>query len=306
MFKINDVCNLSTYNPYKIKQTLQNNKVYPNGVINFRASNNLLLQNDKDLLHKIKMALLHFVGQGSEGKVYKIPNTEFCIKIPHFSSNYTFGQWFFKPSNEDKINHVVAKSESGAQIMKFIEGNPLSYKNKPEEIYNLPLESYKSFIKQIEEAADNMLKFDNAPANIIYNKQNQTLTAIDFQVPNIDYDFVSTPFASTYRGLQASKEQRNNQKLNKNLLGNLLKIVLEQLNSKKPEITVTEEDIRDLMTWFEHSQNNLPKQYDFLKKSIEEIFILKKYEKRGDFITQSMQGKTKYAECIIKQILIDK
>ncbi len=304
MLNVNNICNLSTLNVYRAKQANKTNKVCSYNAINFRASNNLLFQSDKEFLHKLKMALLHFVGQGSEGKVYKIPETEFCIKIPHFSSNYSFGKWFFKTNNEDKINHVVAKSESGAQIMKFIEGQPLNYKNKPKEIYNLPLKSYKSFIKQIEEAGDNMLRFDNAPANIIYNAENKTITAIDFKVPNIDIDFVPTPFASAYRGLQALKEQPDHQKLNKNLLGKLLKIALDELNSKKPEVSVTEHDIMDLMTWFEYSQNNLPKQYEFLKQAMKEIFTLKKYEARGQDVSQAIQGKTKYANCIIKQILL--
>ena len=268
------------------------------------------LTKGKSISATVKSALLdskNFLGQGSEGIVYRLPNTDYCVKIPHIEIGKDFGGWTFNIGFEDKVNHVVARSENNTRVMNFIEGSSLKYDNKPKEIYSLPLESYRDFVKQISDAADNVMQFDSAPSTIIFNKKEKTFTAIDFRIPNVDYDFIPAPFTSVYRGLQASKEQEKSQSLNKNLMGRLLQTALEEIKKgKDAEFAVEDGDIKELFYCFENGQDKLEPQYKFLKNIFSQIFLIKKVEARGINISEELNGKIKYAECIIKQILIDK
>ena len=314
MLRIYPYQNISLYTGPKKRNQRYNQAVseqFQNVPILFRGYNfPINLCKGQSLSDMVKSAVLNrknFLGQGTEGIVYKIPETEYCVKIPHEEFRKDFGGWTFNIGLEDKVNHVVARSENNTRVMNFIEGSSLKYDNKPKEIYSLPLKSYRDFVKQISDAADNVMKFDSAPSNIIFNEQKKTLTAIDFKVPNVDYDFIPAPFTSVYRGLQASKEQEKSQSLNKNLMGRLLQTALEEIKKgKNAELSVEENDIRTLFDCFENGQDKLEPQYKFLKNIFSQIFLIKKVEARGIDISEELNEKIKYAECIIKQILIDK
>lgn len=163
--------------------------------VSFQGKRDLLNLSVKTIFSRIDKSIKNksnFLGQGCEGKVYKIEDSKYCVKIPcnkfvpkrvDYKSNFTK-----KVSAQDKINHVVARLGDGAVIMKKIEGTPLwskkmrakSAQEVSETVANLPVASYQRFLKQISHAHNNGMIFDPFNHNVIVNDKKKKITVIDF------------------------------------------------------------------------------------------------------------------------------
>jgi hypothetical protein len=170
---------INNYNNTCIKQT------YPN----FK-SHDLLDLPPKDIFEKIEKSINYknFLGQGTEAEVYKIKDTNYCVRIPYLA-NDAYKTIFSKElSPIDKVNHIVAKLGFGASIMKYFDGvTPKRYQESDygryqlqEQIANMPVKSYTELLHQIANAIDNEMFFDFSGGNLIVNTEKQKLTAIDF------------------------------------------------------------------------------------------------------------------------------
>lgn len=245
---------------------------------------------------------INYIGQGNEGKVYNIPEFNCCIKILKTAQNTPFGEWSFNITEQDVINHIIAKSKNKSVIMKKIEGEPLIYNEKSQALFNLPQSSYREFIKQLDNAHRHEMFFDNAPNNILFSEKNQTITAIDF----LDSGFaIRGTFSSAYSVLYKFPENNNDIKNDLKLGGKFLNIALDEIEKPTGEIDVIDFDIDLLLDMIENSsRGKLPPQYKFLRRSVEKIFELKEKRSRGEDVTIELNGQLKYARCIIKQILL--
>ena len=185
------------------------------------------------------------IGEGAEGVVYKIPDTDFCVKILNSAKLYDFGVWDLNISPKDRVNHIVAKSECGASIMKYIEGEALRVLRIPDSVYNLPKQSYKNLLKQISNAHNTGLSFDSTPSNIIYNPKDKSLTAIDFMNAK---EFMFEPFSMVYRALKdymSPKRDFNNEKLSNTLLN----VAIDEIKNNYPSgISVSKPDMVSLLS----------------------------------------------------------
>lgn len=138
----------------------------------------------------------NFVGQGTEAEVYRIKDTDFCVKIPYealssYSKNMDLDRYLYfnnKIRPEQKVNHTVIELGLNTNIMRFFEGKiPKDYFRNQEnryllqsEIANMPVKSYTEFLHQIANGIDNEMLFDNSIGNLIVNTKENKLTAIDF------------------------------------------------------------------------------------------------------------------------------
>lgn len=144
----------------------------------------------REIFNKISESITpdYFVGQGTDAEVYKIKDTNYCIRIPYWAQKIYNNNYSKELTPIDKVNHVVAKLGGGASIMKYFDGVTLKqYRNNHYERYHLqekisemPVKSYSRLLHQIAEAIDNEMLFDFSPGNLIADTINQTLTAIDF------------------------------------------------------------------------------------------------------------------------------
>lgn len=155
----------------------------------------------------------NLIGEGGEATVYKIDDTEYCLRLVHEDEMKIPRRINFAISEQDKINHVVAKlGSNGSSIMKFIEGTPvwaynMTLKEKQqiaEEITKIPVESFHKLIKQISHAYNHNMMFDCNWSNVIVNPKTKTLTAIDFNKMSspellnlLNYTYTSLTHADT-------------------------------------------------------------------------------------------------------------
>ena len=267
------------------------------------TSNNLLQKNSKEITEIIQNAinLKNKIGFGSEGTVYKIPDTDYCIKILSDSHLKNFGDWVKNISKKDKINHIEAKAKNGSIIMRYIEGIPLKW-FKNSEIFDLSNDTFINLFKQITLAVQNGMHFDTAPSNIIYNSKNKTLTVIDFREENTicPTQVLSSAFTSLKDNNKAPDSLINNRKLMKSFI---TVIINELTKNKNPDFIITESDIRRLFTKYKMTQNmNYPPQLEFLEKSVINLLKLTQepFKKENK---DRINGEIKFAKCIVNQIL---
>ena len=200
-----------------------------------------------DIIMKTKL-----LGRGTEASVFKFKDYDLCIKIPHTTG--IFGKWSTEISPKQKANHIIAESENGAKITKFIKGN--SIKEKPEEIYYLPDNSYRQLIKQVSDAAKVGLCCDACSQNVIYDAKEKKLTFIDLidpvKIHREDIEDNIIVFEHVYRALKSNKSHSRYKEKNKILLGRLLTVLLNEIKTKKtPEFVINSDDINIIFLMFE-------------------------------------------------------
>ena len=157
--------------------------------LSFRAHDFLDLP-EKDIIEKIKASVTpdNFLGQGTEAEVYRIKDTNYCVRIPYMAQDIRRFNYSKELTPIDKVNHVVAKLGFGASVMKYFEGivpkwyqkNEHNRHKLQENIAQMPVKSYSELLHQIAGAVDNEMIFDFSGGNLIVNTEKQKLTAIDF------------------------------------------------------------------------------------------------------------------------------
>ena len=162
-------------------------------------SHNFLDLPKEEVYKRIQASLTpeNFIGQGTEAEVYKIKDTDFCVKIPYeaLSSYSKYGdkeikRLFFNKNIEpaDAVNHIKIKLSFCGTVMDYFYGLiPKNYIGNKEGRYKLqagisemPVRSYKELLYQISNGIDNEMLFDCTPGNLIVNLDKKKLTAIDF------------------------------------------------------------------------------------------------------------------------------
>ena len=153
-------------------------------------SRDLLEFPEKDILQRVRDSIIpeQFVGQGTEAEVYRIKDTDYCVRIPYLSQDICLSNFTKKITPTDKVNHVVAKLGFGVSIMKYFDGIiPKWYINNnscryqlQKKIAEMPVKSYSELLHQIADAIDNEMFFDFSGGNLIVDTDKQKLTAIDF------------------------------------------------------------------------------------------------------------------------------
>lgn len=236
------------------------------------SSKNILTKEGKEITKLVSAAVndsKNLIGKGSEGSVYKIPDTDYCVKILHGKTS-DFKNWRFNMYPNDEVNHIVAKSEDGAVIMKHIKGTTLKYGQIPDEVYDLPDESYINLLKQINDAHKKYMVFDSVPRNIIYNSEDKSLTAIDFlKEDNFKY-YAYTPLNDVFNALKNEGNTEKGAKTNLKLGEKLLNIALDNVSGKKPQqISVISKDIDALYNNIKWQNNKkYPSDVDSLKTQL--------------------------------------
>ena len=124
---ISAIRNITTLQP-TTKNTRKATPLRPFGydTVSF-TSNNLLTKSSDEITKAVQTAISdreNYIGQGSEGEVYKIPDTTYCVKLCH-NNTTNFGEWDKLIYPNQQVNHIVAKAENKAVIMNHIEGESL-------------------------------------------------------------------------------------------------------------------------------------------------------------------------------------
>lgn len=271
------------------------------------SRNNDFLSSPKNLIYeKIEEAIknnANKLGEGGEAEVYKIPDTNYCVRLDYATIDAYKNNLSFKLSEQDKINHVVAKLGGNSTIMKYIKGTPVAtidmteneIRKNADDIMRMPVSAFRKLLHQICYAKEHGMAFDCAWGNVIVNSKKQTLTAIDF--------YASDEYFSSLREINCALahtditlEQR------KQIAGKILKAGLEELSpGHKPYIKPDN-------LGFSRFIYNLcripvsPKYRDLLLKLLTETENLKLKELHSTNIARELEGKLKVLNCLVKQL----
>lgn len=268
----------------------------------------------KRIFAKIEAAIAdkkNFLGEGSEAKTYRIPDTPYCVRVVKKNDdNDSLVDYkkllSFNLDKKDKINHIVAKLAQGSCIMKYIEGGNCHFTKNQKELFDLPVESYHNLYKQIRYAKDNDMVFDSCPSNIIYNHKDKSLTAIDFYEQDKDFPENVRTLPVIFSVIAMSAKAPD-QKLYKNLLGKLINVCLLEMESfaKTPQ-DIADLEVNRLFNKFEsyYAEENFPPQYDMLKAKLVDIQCLKLKELLGEDVKLELDGRIKVVKALVKQILL--
>ena len=155
----------------------------------------------KSVLAKInlKSCLVNenIIGKGNEAIIYRIPNTDYVIRIEYEDiknydsieqlkdldfANIDFNDVNYAVTYEDNINQIVAKIGDKILIKKYITGKPMSKMNSnmADCLLNLPKESIQDYFMQIEKAKNANMFPDTNNANCLFDTEKEKLTIIDF------------------------------------------------------------------------------------------------------------------------------
>lgn len=174
---------------------------------------------------------------GAESVVYKIPETQYALLVPHGKTIGNYASVSFDLTDKERINHFVAKLGSKIYLKKFIEGlttkapyiekatpfgmisvaDEAAQKKVNEHVKNLTPESFENLYNQIFKAMNNDLTYDCFGENLILNPKTKTLTAIDFDTMQTGYKF--NPVAEIYHSFSLIEEKEQKVLLDKIIAG---------------------------------------------------------------------------------------
>lgn len=279
-------------------------------VVSF-GSKDLLDMNEEDVFKKIEASIKpeNFIGQGHEAQIYRIPDTNYCVRLHNLTIN-EFGEYFSKNiSQEDKINHVVAKIGGNSSIMKYIDGYNAFIKQDDDfakirilkDIREMPVESFQNLLKQFLKAMNHNMLFDCCGSNIIINPKNKTLTAIDFYKNSPDCPEAMYPLSYMYSALTGFHDSREYKKLCANKILNAALNEVERTNLQCFDFANF--DFSRLLKRI-NDGNLFPSEnyYRLLLKLLNEIKDLKIEQYCTLDTTSGMYGKMKQARSLIKQL----
>lgn len=179
---------------------------------------------------------------GAESVVYRIPETQYALLVPHGKTVGNYASVSFDLSDKERINHFVAKLGNKIYLKKFVEGfttrAPYTEKATPfgmisvaddaaqktvnEHVQNLTPDSFENLYNQIFKAMNNDLTYDCFGENLILNPKTKTLTAIDFDPMEKGFKF--NPIAEIYHSFSLNEEKEQKVLLDKIIAGFLQSI----------------------------------------------------------------------------------
>lgn len=313
--KINTLSiNQPTYKPTKLQNsniaTVTRSAFNHIDTVSF-GNNDLLTKSPNEISEILAKSITpkNFLGEGGEAKVYRIPDTEYCIRLikEDIGNNKIFRKISKDLTEQDKINHNVAKiGKHGSSIMRYIEGSPvISLKITKQEqasiannIANLPVSSFNKLLKQIAHANDNNMVFDCSAFNIIVNPKTQTMTAIDFYKTKIPEYFAPLNFIDS--ALINTATTMENKKSN---AGKILLAALQEFEpNKKPCVSPSQFDFsRYLYKLFDREIIENKNFITVCVSTFDKLTNEKYKEIRGE--NNSLRKELNTAKVLIKQLL---
>lgn len=311
VYKIKPYYKQYTYHPRKINRYFISPQPNCDTVSFCSKSENLLETSPENILTKIKKSITKdcFIGKGGEAVVYRIKGTNYCVRINNDIDIDKLSRYksSFKTnvSEQDRVNHVVAKFGKDITIMPIISGKPLcstdmsidQCKRMPALIANIPIESFHKFLRQISDAHKNGMMFDCVPSNVIANWKLKTLTAIDFYKSDEGIAPMSHMFTALdlyYTNLQQKKT----------IAGKIFSVVTEELKpGNKPCLSPNDFDFYKFI--YKLRDKKVLEDEGYVKlmvKLFNDIEELKYKELRGEDVTLVLNGKLKVVNSLIKQL----
>ncbi len=281
-------------------------------VISFSGQLDLLKLSENEILEKIKTSIAdnkNYLGEGGDAIVYKIPDTDYCVRLNKDTfENYKF-HLNFKLNERDKVNHVVAKLGHGSSIMKYIEGSPVftpfMRDKKAKEIASIieqmPTQAYKKLFYQICDAHKLGMMFDCSWPNVIINSKNNTMTAIDFYKSEESIN----PLRYIYSALVT---EHTTLKQRQNCAGKLFAIALDEFKpGKKPHIAPMDFDFYRFIYSLGGENCTMqvienPKYIKLLVSNFEKLETLKYSEIRNIDVKSQLNASLKVLKSLIKQL----
>ena len=285
------------------------------------GSQDLLSSSKDEITAKVKTAIAdkrNYIGAGADAEVYKIPDTNYCVRVLYRDNEYNSGVpellkrktlgLSFNISEQDKVNHVVAKFFKGT-ILKFIEGVPVMTPFMSEQeinenskiIQDAPVSSFHKLLRQISHAYENNMMFDCNYGNIIVNPKDKSFTAIDFYDMGDNIE-ISHPLNHIYSGFTHIYTTPEQQKI---FAKKILQASLEEVKpNHKPCLDVRNLDFYKFI--YRLHNNNIIESRKFtelLVNTFSEIEELKLKELNGEDVKNLLNCKIKVAKSIIKQVL---
>ena len=285
----------------------------------------LLNQSPEEITKQVKssLTLKNFIAAGGDAEVYKIENSDYCIRIPFINGSYNNKKPISKVkqilkdpnpfsitteiSPSDKVNHVKAKLNNEYTIMKYIKGMPVAtpFMSEGEIIQNAktiaeaPIESFSKLLHQICEAYKYNMYFDCTSVNVIINPKEKTFTAIDFY--NAEFPESLHPLSHIFAALNTTKTTTEQQKT---FAGKIFKATLEEL---KPNVTpctsITNFDFYRFIYKLGYGGIIENQNYvNLLCKIFADIEDLKMQETRKIDVSTVLNGKIKVVNSLLKQL----
>lgn len=151
------------------------------------------LKNFFSYCEKIQQELLaktiteeNFVGYRVNGMVYKIPGTNYALKVPNDFCELTSVSIDTNLSEEDLINNIVGKLENGVLILDYIDGRTISEFKKrgfciEKIIANFSVETCVRYFKKLIEASKVDMFHCTSGENLLINEKLSYITPIIFE-----------------------------------------------------------------------------------------------------------------------------
>lgn len=247
----------------------------------------------------------NFIGAGFEGRVFKMEDPQYVVKIPkYFFNDKKINNIYLKKdlieeevTEQDKVNFIEKKYKNGIVIMKKISGEPLvniKYKNK---IANLPIKSYQKLLNQITDAYSKDMEFDHAMNNVLYDEKTNSLTAIDFR-PYKDYRKKFNPLEKMYFVFDCFGQPHE-----KKISAKILSAGLNNLKSNAdPEKSNLPYDFDEIIRLLQHNNREDWANIENIKSSIKTIKI-NKLNAETDYQLSQIDDYINYTNGLIKSTL---
>lgn len=205
-----------------------------------------------------------FLGAGFEGRVFEMQDSDYVVKVPKrmFNGKKIDNLALKKDlveeevTEQDRVNFIEKKYKNGVIVMKKIPGKPASNIDEINEVANLPVKAYQNLLNQIIEADKAGMEFDFAMNNVLYDKDSQSLTAIDFR-PYKEGKRKFEPLKKMYFVFDCFK-----QPYEKKISGKILSAALNNLKTDS-ETSVYKYDFKEIIRLLEH---NCPEDYCNIQK----------------------------------------
>lgn len=265
-----------------------------------------------DIIERVDQSIKpeNFLGKGGEASVYRINDTDYCIRIPlEAPDDYKKG-FISELTAFEQVNHGVVKLGENTIIMKRLEGYSMFPRKETgvtramvhSMIDDMPVSAYRNVIKQIAEAYEKGAYFDSSGANVIVNPVKKTMTVIDFTAcedcasPRILKSLFTTLGMNDGILTQAQQKDRANKILSS--------VIDDFLPGHKPLMRVADYSFSEFI-YAVKNQGLISKAYsDVFIKFLNELKELKYMTMRGvRNIEPQMEFKVKQIKSLIKQLL---
>ncbi len=260
----------------------------------------LLKLSEREILNRVKESInyKYFLGQGTEAEVYRIKDSNYCVRIPYEARDLYLSDFTKNVTDMDKVNHVVAKLGFESTIMKYFEGEtPKKYQSNnnerfkfQEKISKLPVKAYNILLKHIALGIDNEMKYDFSGGNLIVNFETKELIPIDFMEIKENSESIK-PLSQMFSVLTCYGAKKNTE------LKIYKKIIDSALEEFKPNnIPCMDVELFDFESIYEnilkkHSKHNLEKKMNKINGIIGELKELKKKEILDKSYSETLNDK---------------